>query len=257
MVATGTPTVVVLIGGRVFALPWIAAHVPAVLEAWLPGEEGGGAIADVLFGAVNPSGRLPISMPRTVGQVPVYYGHKSGGGRSQMLGDYSDGPTAPLYPFGHGLSYSHFTYADLTISPARAAADAPIAIACTVANDGARAGEEVVQLYVRDPVASVTRPVKQLVGFARVALAPGASRRVTFRLDPSQLAFYDAAMRFIVEPGDFQVMIGASSADIRLDGSFAIDGPERELSMRDVLATAVGVTTDHTDPCDPWLSPLL
>ncbi len=241
VVATGTPTVVVLVNGRVFALPWIAAHVPAVLEAWLPGEEGGGAIADVLFGTVNPSGRLPISMPRTVGQVPVYYGHKSGGGRSQMLGDYSDGPTTPLYPFGHGLSYTHFTYADLTIAPARASAAAPIAISCTIANDGARAGDEVVQLYVRDPVASLTRPVKQLVGFARVSLAAGATRRVTFRLDPSQLAFFDAAMRFVVEPGDFQVMIGASAADVRLEGGFAIEGEERVLGMRELVATAVDV----------------
>ena len=241
VVATGTPTVVVLVNGRVFALPWIAAHVPAVVEAWLPGEEGGGAIADVLFGAVDPSGRLPISMPRTVGQVPVYHGHKSGGGRSQMLGDYSDGPTAPLFPFGHGLSYTRFAYADLAISPARGAADAPIEIACTIANSGARAGTEVVQLYVRDLVASVTRPVRQLVGFARVDLAPGASCRVRFRLDPSQLAFLDEVMRFVVEPGDFQVMVGASSADIRLEGNFAVEGETRVLPRADRIATTVAI----------------
>ena len=241
VVATGTPTVVVLVNGRVFALPWIAAHVPAVVEAWLPGEEGGGAIADVLFGAVDPSGRLPISMPRTVGQVPVYHGHKSGGGRSQMLGDYSDGPTAPLFPFGHGLSYTRFAYADLAISPARGAADAPLEIACTIANSGARAGTEVVQLYVRDLVASVTRPVRQLVGFARVDLAPGASCRVRFRLDPSQLAFLDETMRFVVEPGDVQVMVGASSADIRLEGTFAVEGETRVLPRADRIATTVAV----------------
>lgn len=239
VIATGTPTVVVLVNGRVFALPWIAAHTPAIVEAWLPGEEGGGAVADVLFGAVNPSGRLPISLLRTVGQVPVYHGHKSGGGRSQMLGDYSDGPTTPLWPFGHGLSYTRFTYADLAVAPARATAEAPIAVSCAITNDGARAGEEVVQLYVRDVVARVTRPVKQLVGFARVPLEPGATRRVTFRLDPSQLAFFDEAMRFVVEPGEFQVMIGASSADIRLTGGFAIDGAERVLSMREVVAMDV------------------
>ena len=240
VVATGTPTVVVLINGRVFALPWIAAQVPAIVEAWLPGEEGGGAVADVLFGAVNPSGRLPISMPRTVGQVPVYYGHKSGGGRSQMLGDYSDGPTTPLYPFGHGLSYTRFTYANLAVAPARATAETPIAVSCAITNDGARAGEEVVQLYVRDVVARVTRPVQQLVGFARVPLEPSATRRVTFRLDPSQLAYFDEAMRFVVEPGEFQVMIGASSADIRLTGGFAIDGAERVLRTADLVATTVG-----------------
>jgi beta-glucosidase len=239
VVATGTPTVVVLVNGRVLALPWIAAHAAAVVEAWLPGEQGGAALADVLFGAVNPTGRLPISMPRTVGQVPIHYGHKSGGGRSQMLGDYSDGPTTPLYPFGHGLSYTTFAYGELTIDPLEGPPTAPIAIACTVRNSGARGGEEVVQLYVRDLVASVTRPVKQLVGFARVALEPGEARRVTFRLDPSQLAFFDAAMRFVVEPGEFQVMVGASSADIRLEGGFRIGGAVRELSTADLVPTAV------------------
>jgi len=239
VVATGTPTVVVLINGRVFALPWIAAHVPAVVEAWLPGEEGGSALADVLFGAVSPSGRLPISLPRTVGQVPVYYNHKSGGGRSQMLGDYSDGPAAPLYCFGHGLSYTHFDYGDLVIEPPEAPADAVRQIACTLTNSGARAGDEVVQLYVRDAIASVTRPVKQLVGFARVTLAPGATRRVRFSLDPSQLAFFDAGMRFIVEPGDIQVMVGASSADIRLDGRFTVSGAARELRTADIKPTTV------------------
>jgi len=239
VVATGTPTVVVLVNGRAFALPWIAAHAPAVIEAWLPGEQGGAALADVLFGAVNPSGRLPISLPRTVGQVPVYSGHKSGGGRSQMLGDYSDGPTAPLWPFGHGLSYTTFAYEELSIAPVDGAADAPIAIACTVTNSGARAGDEVVQLYIRDLVASVTRPVRQLVGFARVELAPGQARRVTFRLDPSQLAFFDAAMRFVVEPGEFQVMVGASSADLRLEGGFRITGARRELSTADLSPTTV------------------
>ena len=241
VVATGTPTVVVLINGRVFALPWIAAHATAVVEAWLPGEEGGGALADVLFGVVNPSGRLPISLPRTVGQVPVYYNHKSGGGRSQMLGDYSDGPTTPLYAFGHGLSYTRFEYADLAIEPADADATAPRRIACTVSNAGTRDGEEVVQLYARDPVASVTRPVKQLVGFARVPLAAGEARRVTFTLDPSQLAFFDAGMRFVVEPGDFQLMLGASSADIRLEGRFAVSGAARQLATADIKPTAVTI----------------
>lgn len=241
VVATGTPTVVVLVNGRVLALPWIAAQVPAVVEAWLPGEEGGAALAEVLFGRVDPSGRLPISLPRTVGQVPVYHGHKSGGGRSQMLGDYTDGPTTPLFPFGHGLSYTRFAYADLAIDPPRATADAAIAIACTVTNAGDRAGTEVVQLYVRDLVASVTRPVRQLVGFARLELAPGAARRVRFRLDPSQLAFLDAAMRFVVEPGEFQVMLGASSADIRLEGGFAIEGETRVLPRLEWVPTGVAI----------------
>lgn len=241
VVATGTPTVVVLINGRVLALPWIAANAGALVEAWLPGEQGGAALADVLFGAVNPSGRLPISIPRGAGQVPVYSGHKSGGGRSQMLGDYSDGPAAPLYPFGHGLSYTTFAYEELTIAPLDGPATSPISIACTLHNRGARAGEEVVQLYVRDLVASVTRPVRQLVGFARVAVAPGQARRVTFRLDPSQLAFFDAGMHFVVEPGEFQVMIGASSADIRLEGGFRLTGPRRALRTADLRPTAVAI----------------
>ncbi|MFN8640205.1 MAG: fibronectin type III-like domain-contianing protein [Candidatus Binatia bacterium] len=158
-----------------------------------------------------------------------------------MLGDYSDGPTTPLFPFGHGLSYTRFAYADLCIAPERAAADAPIEIACTVTNAGARPGTEVVQLYVRDLVGSVTRPVRQLVGFARLDLAAGAARRVRFRLDPSQLAFLDAAMRFVVEPGDFQVMVGASSADVRLEGGFVIEGETRVLPRLERAPTRVRI----------------
>jgi len=240
VVASGTPTVVVLINGRVFALPWIAAHVPAVVEAWLPGEEGGNAIADVLFGAVNPAGRLPISMPRTVGQVPVYYNHKTGGGRSQMLGDYIDAPTTPLYPFGHGLSYTRFVYSDLAVAPT-ATATAPFEVAITVANGGERAGDDVVQLYVHDVVASVTRPVKQLVGFARLHLAAGAATRVRFSVDPSQLAFFDAAMRFVIEPGAFHIMVGASSEDIRAEATVVIEGEPRALSTADLVPTRVDI----------------
>ncbi len=241
VVATGTPTVVVLINGRVFALPWIAEYVPAVVEAWLPGEEGGNAIADVLFGAVNPAGRLPISVPRAVGQVPIYYNHKSGGGRSQMLGDYIDLPTTPLYPFGHGLCYTRFTYANLDVAPARPTPTSVLRIAVDVTNSGARAGDEVVQLYVRDVIASVTRPVKQLAGFARLHLQPGETRRVRFALDPSQLAFFDAAMRFVVEPGSFRIMIGASSEDIRVEATVAVEGDVRELSTAELVATRIEI----------------
>ena len=241
VVATGTPTVVVLMNGRVFALPWIAAHVPAVVEAWLPGEEGGAAIADVLFGTVNPAGRLPISMPRAVGQVPVYYNHKSGGGRSQMLGDYIDSPASALYPFGHGLSYTQFAYTDLTVAPAVATPRSLLDIAVAITNSGPRAGDEVVQLYVNDLVASVTRPVKQLVGFVRLHLAAGESTRVRFTLDPSQLAYFDAAMRFIVEPGAFRLMVGASSEDIRGEATVVLEGEVRELSTADLVPTKVTI----------------
>lgn len=241
VVATGTPTVVVLINGRVFALPWIAEHVPAVVEAWLPGEEGGNALADVLFGQVNPAGRLPVSMPRAVGQVPIYYNHKSGGGRSQMLGDYIDLATTPLYAFGHGLSYTRFTYANLEVSPHVAAPATPFEIAVDIANSGARAGDEVAQLYVHDLVASVTRPVKQLAGFVRLHLASGETRRVRFTLDPSQLAFFDAAMRFVIEPGAFRIMVGAASDDIRAEATVTVEGAMRELSTAELVPTRVDV----------------
>ena len=241
VLATGTPTVVVLLNGRAFALPWIAEHVPAVLEGWLPGQEGGHAIADVLFGRSNPAGRLPISLPRSVGQVPVYYNHKSGGGRSQMLGDYVDGSTKPLYPFGHGLSYTQFSYDNLEIDPPTPSPRDAVRIAIDVTNAGDVQGEEVVQLYVHDPVASCTRPIKQLVGFRRLAFAPGQTRRVTFRLDLSQLAFFDPQMRFVVEPGTVEVMIGASSEDIRATGAFEIQGDVRELSTADILPTSIEV----------------
>ena len=242
VVATGTPTVVVVVSGRVHALPWIAENVPALVMAWLPGEEGGAALADLLFGVTNPAGRLPVSLPRSAGQIPVYYGHKSGSGRSQMLGDYVDLPTTPLFPFGHGLSYTSFSYGDLEIAPESSRPDQTISIALDVANTGQRAGEEVVQLYVHDLVASVTRPAQQLVGFARVPLEPGQTRRVEFRLDPSQLAFHDADLRLVVEPGVFHATVGASSSDIRCERDFAIEGKARELSPAELVPTAVFVS---------------
>ncbi len=241
VVATGTPTVVVLVSGRVHALPWIAEHVPALVQAWLPGEEGGAAIADALFGAVNPAGRLPVSLPRSAGQVPIYYGHKSGSGRSQMLGDYVDLQTTPLFAFGHGLSYTSFAYGALEITPATAEPEQPISIALDVANTGARAGDEVVQLYIHDRVASVTRPAQQLVGFVRVALEAGQTRRVVFRLDPSLLAFHDAQLALVVEPGAFSVQVGAASDDIRCEGSFEISGKLRTLRPAEIVPTRVEV----------------
>jgi len=241
VVATGTPTVVVLVGGRAFALPWIADHVPAIVQAWLPGEEGGAAVADVLFGRMNPAGRLPITLPRSVGQVPVYYGHKSGGGKSQMYGDYSDLPSRPLWAFGHGRSYTSFEYANLEISPEAPAPDASVSIAVDVANAGDRAGDEVVQLYLNDVCASVTRPAMQLAGFVRIPLDAGETRRIRFRLDLGQLAFYDASMEFAIEPGEVAVMVGAASDDIRQSGSFEITGGRRVLSSAELRPTEVEV----------------
>jgi beta-glucosidase len=241
VVATGTPTVVVLVGGRVFAVPWIAEHAGALLEAWCPGEQGGHAVADVLFGAANPAGRLPISMPHSVGQVPVYYNHRSGSGRSQFLEDYVDGPSRPLFPFGHGLSYTSFAYGPLSLSSEAPHPTEVVRISLDVANTGPRDGEEVVQLYLRDEFASSSRPVRQLAGFVRLPLGAGESRRVTFHLDLSQLGFYDPGMRFVVEPGGVEVQVGASSEDIRQSARFEIQGELRELSTADIAPTRVEV----------------
>jgi beta-glucosidase len=241
VVATGTPTVVVVIDGRPLALPWIAEHVPSVLFAWLPGEEGGAAIADIVFGDAAPGGKLPVSLPRSVGQVPVYYGHKPSGGRTQWKGDYVDLPAKPLFCFGHGLSYTTFDYSDLELSAGEVPADGAIDVSATVTNVGLRPGEEVVQLYLHDVVASLTRPVKELKGFQRVALAPGESRRLTFHFDVRQLAFYDRDMQFVVEPGEVEVFVGSSSEDVRLSGGFQITGGRLPVRRSDPVPTTVTI----------------
>jgi beta-glucosidase len=239
VVASGTPTVVVVIGGRVFSLPWIAEHAAALVVAWLPGEEGGNAVADVLRGTTAPSGRLPVSLPRAVGQVPIHYRHRAGGGRAAFHGDYADAPATPLFPFGHGLSYTTFAYENLRLS-AGTTRDA-IGVAVDVINTGARQGDEVVQLYVRDEVASVARPDRQLVGFARVGLAPAERRTVRFCVHPSRLAFYDPEMRFVVEPGAFQVMVGASSADVRAEGTIVLTGDVAAYRQSAIVPTGVTI----------------
>ncbi|MDG2305117.1 MAG: glycoside hydrolase family 3 N-terminal domain-containing protein [Candidatus Binatia bacterium] len=240
--ATGTPTVVALVNGRAFALPGIAECVPAVLECWLPGEEGGNAIADVLFGKISPSGRLPVTLPRNVGQVPLYYNRKwSAGDVIGFKADYSDLVASPLFPFGHGLSYTRFEYGEIELEAQTVAADASLEVSVVVRNTGKRSSDEVVQLYVSDPIASVTRPIQQLAGFARIPLDPGDQRRVRFTLDMSQLAFFDRAMQFSIEPGEIRVRIGASSEDIRSEGTFQITGERRTLSQQDIIATGVAV----------------
>jgi beta-glucosidase len=238
VVATGTRTVVVVIGGRVFAFPWIAANVPSVLMAWLPGEEGGNAIADVLTGATNPSGRLPVTLPRTVGQVPIHGGHRFGGGRSQFWGDYTDGSTSPLFPFGHGLSYTTFEYEGIDVTAGSTTESTVVQVHVT--NTGSRAGEEVVQLYVTDEVASVARPRRRLIGFGRVALEPGDTRVATFTVHPSRLAFYDAGMRFVCEPGAFTFAVGASWEDIRASSTVDLPGDVTEYRQRAIRATNFG-----------------
>jgi beta-glucosidase len=244
VVATGTPTVVVLISGRVHAIPSIAERVPAVVQAWLPGEEGGHAIADVLLGQAEPGGRLPISMPRTVGQVPIHHDFRTGGGRALFYGEYTDSPTTPLFAFGHGLTYTAFEHGELEIVTSGTTAE-PVVLRARVTNVGGRRGTEVVQLYVRDLVATVVRPYQQLVGFSRVELDPGESATVTFEVHPSRLAFYDEAMRFVTEPGAFRFSVGASNtanahATVDLAGAIA------EYRQREVVATITSIESGHT-----------
>lgn len=243
LLATGRPVVVVLIDGRPLVLPPAAERAAAVLHAWLPGEEGGSAIADVLFGDADPGGRLPIALPCTVGQVPTFHGHKPSGGRSNWHGEYADGPVAPYFPFGHGLSYTRFAYGDLVVTPVDVAAYDTVSVRVTVENTGARAGEEVVQLYLRDEIASTTRPVRELRGFARVALPPGGRATVVFDVAVPQLAFLDPAMRWVVEPGEVSVLVGASSADIRLRGGFRIGGDPTEVGEARRFST--GTRVEH------------
>ena len=237
--ATGTPTVVVLVNGRPLALSRIVESASALVEAWIPGEEGGHAIADALFGRIDPAGRLPVSLPRAVGQVPLYYNHKPSGARSQMRGDYVDLSTQPLFPFGHGLSYTRFEYTNLALGARELPATATLEISLDVTNVGERSGEEVVQLYVRDRVASLTRPVKELKGFRRLTLTPGESRTLVFALDLGQLAFYDADMVFVVEPGAVEIMLGSSSQAIRLQSEIEIVGERRVVQSADVAPTRV------------------
>ncbi len=244
IVGVGKPTVVVLVNGRPLAIPWMAEKVPALVEAWLPGEEGGGAIADVLFGDANPGGKLPITFPRAVGQVPIFYNHKPSGGRSHWHGDYVSLSSAPLVPFGHGLSYTRFEYADLEIIAEDASAiqaDPFVTIRAAIKNVGECAGDEVVQLYIRDQVASVPRPVKELKGYRRVHLSPGETAVLEFDLPFDLLAFYDDAMQLVVEPGTIQVMLGSSSQDIRLTGSFEIPGRTKRRVTRRLFSGATRV----------------
>jgi len=239
--ATGTPTAVVLVSGRILALSDIVDAPGAILQAWIPGQEGGHAVADVLFGDVNPAGRLPVTMPRAPGQLPLYYNHKPSGAFSQFHGDYSDLSASPLFCFGHGLTYTRFEYKDLEISSPEVKAKDLVEVSCRVANVGERAGDEVVQLYVRQPFASVTRPVQELKGFARVGLEAGQTRHVRFALDIRQFAFYDTEMRFVVEPGTVEIMVGASCLDIRLFGEARIVGSRSEVRRTDVRPTSVEV----------------
>jgi len=224
--ATGTPVVLVLMNGRPLAVQWAADHVPAIVEAWFLGVETGHALADVLFGDVSPSGKLPVTFPRAVGQVPIYYNHKNTGrppSDQKYTSKYTDLPSSPLFPFGFGLSYTTFSYRDMRLSAPSITPGDTLKVAVTVSNSGEREGGEVVQLYVRDEVASVTRPVRALAALRRVSLRPGEASTVEFLLTAKQLGFYDRDMKFVVEPGKFRVFVGGSSVD-GVEGEFEVRG---------------------------------
>jgi beta-glucosidase len=227
VIATGKPVVVVLANGRPLALPWLAENAPAILETWMLGVEGGNALADVLFGKYSPAGRLPAAFPRTTGAVPYNYsanptGRPADPDLKKDTVRYHDLPITPQFAFGHGLSYSEFRYSDLSQNTGAVGPGERIDISITVANTGGVASDEVVQLYVRDPVASIARPVLELRGFKRIDLAAGARKRVTFSLTPEQFAFWSPRGQWLIEAGRIDFWIGASSADLRANGAFEI-----------------------------------
>ena len=226
---TGTPIVLVLVNGRPVSLEWIAEYVPAIIEAWLPSEEGANAIADVLFGDVNPGGKLPITFPRSVGQVPIFYGHRPSGGRSHWKENYVETSAKPLYPFGYGLSYTSFEFSNLRIDAADARPGSHVTVQIDVTNVGKRSGDEVVQLYIHQTVPYMTRPVKELKAFKRVTLEPEQTRTITFQLAVNQLGFYDRDDHFVVEPGEVEILVGHSSQDIPCTGSFEIVGERTQI----------------------------
>jgi beta-glucosidase len=216
--ATGKPVIIVLMNGRPLTINWLAENADAILETWFAGTEGGNAIADALFGDVNPGGKLPVTFPRAVGQIPIYYNHKNTGRppidpANKYSSKYLDIPVTPLYPFGYGLSYTQFRLSNLQLSQARIRPDGRLMASVEIENIGRRAGDEVVQLYIHQTAASVTRPVRQLAGFQRITLRAGERRRVEFMLGPEQLGFHNRRMRFVVEPGAFQVFAGTDSTN--------------------------------------------
>jgi beta-glucosidase len=224
--ATGKPFVVVLMNGRPLTLEEVDAKSLAILEAWFPGIQAGNAVADVLFGKVNPGGKLPATFPRNVGQIPLYYNHEPTGRPADEANKYTskylDSPVSPLYPFGYGLSYTTFEISDLSLSSKTMPSRGSVDVSAKVTNTGSRAGDEVVQLYVHDPVASVSQPVRRLRGFQRLTLEPGETKTVTFELGRNDVGFYDESGRLVVEPGAIDVYVGDSSA-AELSGSFQVE----------------------------------
>jgi beta-glucosidase len=226
VVATGTPVVLVVVSGRPLAIEWAARHCAAIVWAWVPGDAGPEAIVDVITGVVNPGGKLPISIPRNVGQVPVSYRHHPTGGRSNWKGDYVDGPTSPLWRFGFGRSYTTFELTDLHVeSEEIATSGGELVVSAMITNLGERVGDEVVQLYCRDVEATVARPILELRGFRRVSLSPGERRRVEFRVGSEQFAYTGMDHRRVVEPGNIELFVGTSSNDLPLQATVRLVGP--------------------------------
>jgi beta-glucosidase len=221
--ATGTPVVLVLVSGR--PLSPDVSNAQAVLHVWLPGEHGADAVAGVLFGDVSPAGKLPITIPRNVGQIPIYHGHKPTGGRSRLKGEYVDAPNTPLYPFGYGLSYTSFRVSRPQLALPSVATDGVVVVSVTAANTGTMEGDEVVQIYARRESASVTRPVRELVGFKRIHLEPGETRTLTFELATDQFGFYDREMRYAIHPGLVTISSATSSVDVSGSVDVELVGP--------------------------------
>ena len=231
--ATGKPVVIVLYGPGIFSVNWAAEHVSGIVQAWMPGPEAGEVIANVLDGTENPGGKLTVTVPRSAGQIPIFYNHKNGSGYASgsdvtsatiFSGGYTDGPGTPLYPFGYGLSYTEFAVENLKIKDREIPTDGQIEISCSVSNTGDAAGDEVVRLYQAFHGAHVVRPNKQLAGFKRVHLNPGETKQLIFRLDTAQLGYYDEDMEFVVEPGKLDIMVGTSSEDLPLRDTVALTG---------------------------------
>ena len=221
LVATGKPVVLVLFNGRPTTLTWESANVPAILDVWFAGSEAGDAIADALLGKVNPSGKLTMSFPQNVGQIPIYYNHKNTGrpltGKwfSKFQSNYIDVSNEPLYPFGYGLSYTQFEYGDIVLSAKELKGNQKLTVTVNVKNTGSVAGKEVVQLYIRDVVGSITRPVQELKGFNKIELAAGESKNVSFEITPELLKFYNSNLKFDWEAGEFQIMVGPNSREVK------------------------------------------
>ncbi len=208
MLDTGKPVIVFLFNGRPLSINFLARHVPVIFECWYLGQEGGRAVAEVLFGDHNPGGKLPITIPRSVGHLPAFYNHKPSARRGYLWDEVS-----PLFPFGFGLSYTTFALQNVRLTKKRISRIGSTQVLVDVTNTGAREGTEVVQMYIRDRVSSVTRPVKELKGFKKVTLSPGETQTIALDITPELLAFYDVNMKYVVEPGEFEVLIGNSSRD--------------------------------------------